>query len=233
MRVLAIETSTAACSVALSCGDRIFEDNRIEPRQHNRLLLSMIQGVLKAAHLKLADLDLIGFSRGPGSFTGLRIGASVALGLAAPGHTPLVAVSTLEVLSATGLVGDREPGSAASVDRSYPGALAVLESRPGEIYLGVYRVQEQALMPEREDSVMSRQEAQLPAGYHDWLLVDGMAGGASNLPLASGLESMVCLPKAARLAELAILHHARASKAEVRDLDLFYPRGSSPWKKIR
>lgn len=80
--VLAIETTTEACSVALAAGGHWFEDTRFAPRLHNRHLLAMIDGVLKAASLEARALHAIAFGAGPGSFTGVRIGAAVAQGIA-------------------------------------------------------------------------------------------------------------------------------------------------------
>lgn len=80
--VLAIETTTEACSVALSASGHWFEDTRFAPRLHNRYLLAMIDGLLKAASLDRRALQAIAFGAGPGSFTGVRIGAAVAQGIA-------------------------------------------------------------------------------------------------------------------------------------------------------
>ena len=82
VNLLAIETTTQTCSVALVLGGHWFEDTRFAPRLHNRHLLGMIDGLLSAARVGPRALQLIAFSAGPGSFTGVRIGAAVAQGLA-------------------------------------------------------------------------------------------------------------------------------------------------------
>lgn len=81
-KVLAIETTTDACSVALAFCGHWFEDTRFAPRLHNRHLLAMIDGLLNAACLDRKALQVIAFGAGPGSFTGVRIGAAVAQGIA-------------------------------------------------------------------------------------------------------------------------------------------------------
>lgn len=81
-KVLAIETTTEACSVALAANGHWLEDTRFAPRLHNRHLLAMIDGLLGAASIGGQPVELIAFSAGPGSFTGVRIGAAVAQGLA-------------------------------------------------------------------------------------------------------------------------------------------------------
>ena len=70
-RLLAVDTSSDACSVALMLGDEIVEDFRIEPRRHTHLLLPMVEQMLAGAGVTLASLDAIAFGRGPGSFAGI------------------------------------------------------------------------------------------------------------------------------------------------------------------
>ena len=82
MNLLAIDTATEACSAALFLDHQLIERFEIAPRQHNQLILSMVQSVLDEADLNLNALDGIAFGAGPGSFTGIRIAAGVAQGLA-------------------------------------------------------------------------------------------------------------------------------------------------------
>ena len=103
-RVLALETTTDVCSVALGCvaGESNVEwvvDSRIAPREHNRLLLSLVDGVLSATGVSRPELDSVAFSAGPGSFTGVRIGASVAHGIALGLDLPVFAVPSSEALA--------------------------------------------------------------------------------------------------------------------------------------
>src|SRR5690606_20372169 len=97
--ILALDTSTEACSCALQLGDAVFEDHALQPRQHARLILPMVQGLLKANGLRPADLDAWSVGRGPGSFTGLRIAAGVVQGLAFATSLPVIPVSTLASLA--------------------------------------------------------------------------------------------------------------------------------------
>lgn len=80
--LLAIETTTETCSVALASSGHWFEDTRFAPRLHNRHLLAMVDGLLNAAAVDRRALQTIAFGAGPGSFTGVRIGAAVAQGIA-------------------------------------------------------------------------------------------------------------------------------------------------------
>jgi tRNA threonylcarbamoyladenosine biosynthesis protein TsaB len=103
MNLLALDASSDYCSCAVSIGDR--EHNTIvsrcqhAPRQHGDLILTQADAVLAEAGIAPAELDAIVFSRGPGSFTGVRIACSVAKGIAYGLNIPLVPVSTLQLMA--------------------------------------------------------------------------------------------------------------------------------------
>ena len=128
MRALAFDTSTDACSVALAVDGETLEDHRVERQAHARLLLPMIEGLLAEAGLAAASLDAVAFGRGPGSFTGVRIAAAAAQGLAFAADVGVVGVSTLAAV-AQGCLAERG-------DRH---SLVVVDARMGELYVGEYR----------------------------------------------------------------------------------------------
>ena len=127
-RLLAIETSTSACSAALYVDGEVEERYSLAPRQHAALILPMIESLLVEAGLTVTQLDGIAFGRGPGSFTGVRIAASVVQGIAFGANLPVIPVSTLAALALGGL---REAGTTQ--------ALAALDARKDEVYWGCYR----------------------------------------------------------------------------------------------
>jgi len=100
VRLLAIETATTACYAALAIDGEIEERYALAPRQHAALILPMIESLLVEADLKPGQLDAIAFGRGPGSFTGVRIAASVVQGIALGADLPVIAISTLAALAA-------------------------------------------------------------------------------------------------------------------------------------
>ena len=128
--LLAIETTTDACSVALASNGHWFEDTRIAPRLHNRHLLGMIDGILAAAAVDRRALQTIAFGAGPGSFTGVRIGAAVAQGVALGTGAGVLRVANSAV-------------AAQSLRRSTPrrGSISLFRpSRPGWSYLARYEL---------------------------------------------------------------------------------------------
>src|SRR6185437_1253785 len=99
MNLLAIDTATENCSAALLCGERLSERTELAPRRHAELILPMIDSLLAEAGLSRRRLDGIAVGRGPGAFTGVRLGISVAQGLALGLEIPVVPVSSLAALA--------------------------------------------------------------------------------------------------------------------------------------
>jgi tRNA threonylcarbamoyladenosine biosynthesis protein TsaB len=152
MKLLAIETSTIACSAALLIDDRLSERFEIAPQRHADLLLPMIGALLADAGLAPAQLDGLAFGRGPGAFTGVRIAAGVAQGIACAADIPVAPVSTLAALA------QDAAGDSARV-------LAVMDARMNEVYWGVYEADAGGIMQLRgEERVCSPDDAPLPDG---------------------------------------------------------------------
>jgi len=123
MRVLAIETSTEYCSVALWQDGKINHHGALVGQKHSEVLMEMLSALLDEAGVKVAQLDGIAFGSGPGSFTGVRIACSVTQGLAVAAGLPVVGVSTLLALA-----------EASGQTR----VVAALDARMGEIYHAAY-----------------------------------------------------------------------------------------------
>ena len=101
MNLLAIDTTTDVCSTAVHRENQWFEHTRFAPRLHNRHVLTMVDGVLESASLGTEEIDLIAFGAGPGSFTGVRIGAAVSQGIAMAADAKLVRVPSSAVAAET------------------------------------------------------------------------------------------------------------------------------------
>lgn len=99
MKILALDTATEACSVALGIGDRVLERYVELERGHAEQIIPMIDALLAEGGVALAQLDAIAFGRGPGGFTGVRLAASVAQGLAFGAHVGVVPISDLAAVA--------------------------------------------------------------------------------------------------------------------------------------
>lgn len=181
MNILAIETSTDACSVALATADSVFNDHRVAPQQHAQLILPMISELLSNANLSPDQLNAVCYGTGPGSFTGLRIAAAAAQGIAYGLELPVVGVSSLHAL-AQGVY--RETGAA--------NVLAMFDARMGEVYWGAYRLGSGDLLePCSADQVAPPEKVQPIEGETDndaWVLAgsgaekyrDSLVGALAN-----------------------------------------------------
>lgn len=135
MIFLALDTSTEACSVALSYHGQLLAIDEVCPQQHSKRILPMVQQVLSDAGISLNQLHGIVFGRGPGSFTGVRIGVSVAQGLAFGVDVPVYGVSTLAAMA-----------QAAAKLKDSKQVIAAIDARMAEVYLAAYALNEQGLM---------------------------------------------------------------------------------------
>ncbi|MEV3840234.1 tRNA (adenosine(37)-N6)-threonylcarbamoyltransferase complex dimerization subunit type 1 TsaB [Aeromonas dhakensis] len=129
LKILAVDTATEACSAALLVGEKVFSRWEEAPRDHTRKILPMVQAVLDEAGVTLDELDAIAFGRGPGSFTGVRIGIGVAQGLAFGAGVPLIGISTLAAMAQ----GAHRLDGAEQV-------LTAIDARMNEVYFGRYEL---------------------------------------------------------------------------------------------
>jgi tRNA threonylcarbamoyladenosine biosynthesis protein TsaB len=191
MKLLALDTASAQCSVALLQANQVLARSQSTERAHATLILPMIDGLLAEAGLTLRQLDGIAFGRGPGSFTGVRIAAAVVQGLAVGADLPVLPISDLRALAAQA----RRALSLAEV--SGRPILACMDARMGEVYWGVF--EDVAELP----AALGMAEAvTAPAGLPPSL--QGMLGRAAgrglraypDLPEWLGLAATACLPEA-------------------------------------
>jgi tRNA threonylcarbamoyladenosine biosynthesis protein TsaB len=196
-RLLAIETSTPACSAALLVDGEVLERYSLAPRQHAALMLPMIESLLLEAGLAVSQLDAIGFGRGPGSFTGVRIAASMVQGIAFAADLPVVPVSTLAALA---LGGVRESGLSR--------VMTAMDARKSEVYWGSYANTADDVMTIQGDECVCVPDAVPDPGQGGWVGVgSGWSAYGEQLMRHLG-ERVVRLlpdlePRAADVARLA------------------------------
>lgn len=194
MKLLALDTATDACSVALNINGEIIERYELLPRLHSRELLPMIDRLFADAGLALTSMDAVAFGCGPGSFTGLRVATAMAQGLAYAVDIPVIAVSTLAALAQQGY---RCYGSS--------NVLSAMDARMDEVYWGVFTEQKQLMVPLQEEQVAAPENVSVStaAGGQDWL---GMGTGwcfRERLAVSVGQCHSAALPHAFDIALLA------------------------------
>lgn len=164
MTVLGIESATLVCGAALAADGRVLSDRWVEERNvHAERILSLVDGAVGAAGL--GAVDAIAVSAGPGSFTGLRVGVSVAKALAFAVGRPLVAVGTLEAIAVR------------TARRCDAGRLIVpvLDARQGEVYYQVF-LREGGCVPRTEPEAGSLTDLLARLAGEDVLLTGEAAG---------------------------------------------------------
>ncbi|TAL83255.1 MAG: tRNA (adenosine(37)-N6)-threonylcarbamoyltransferase complex dimerization subunit type 1 TsaB [Rhodanobacter sp.] len=212
MNLLAIETATEACSVALIHGEQLIARSEIAPRRHTELVLPMADALLAEAGIGRHALDVIAVGRGPGAFTGVRLGVSLAQGMALALDLPVVTISSLAALA---LEAPEEQGTT---------ILAVIDARMGEIYAACFRRDDNGgLTPLDDERVGTADSLQLPEAAAWQVVGTGWASYATVLceRLTGTLHSAdgMRYPQAAHVAELA-MREFRAGHAQAPELAL-------------
>jgi len=221
--ILAVDTSTEACSVALQIGGECIAKYADEPRSHSRLLMPMVQQVLAEAQIKVNQLDAIGVSIGPGSFTGLRIGFAAVQGMAYGADIPVAPVSTLELIAAT----YRRQQNAQSGE-----IMALLDARMSEFNLGRYSLEDNnQIVAQEADQLVSAEQA---IEFINTNKPSAIIGDAGNLfesaPQYAELYTPI-YPNAIDLLPMAEQQLAQGSAVNIEAVDLVYLRGTEAWQK--
>ena len=211
MNLLAIDTATESCSVALLSDGRLIERSELAPRRHAELILPMIDSVLAEAGLSRRRIDGIAVGRGPGAFTGVRLAISVAQGLALGLDIPVVPISSLAALAADA---PADIGAGEAI-------LSVIDARMGEVYACAYRRGADGMPVALMDETVGRaSELTFPQSNQVWHVV-GTGWAAYRDALGARL------PSAPRSADGARYPQARAI-ARLAEPQFAAGRGVSP-----
>jgi tRNA threonylcarbamoyladenosine biosynthesis protein TsaB len=195
MKLLAFETATEACSVALHVDGQVHERFEIAPRRHAELSLPWAEALLAEAGVARSQLDAIALGRGPGAFTGVRLAIAIAQGIALALDRPLIPVSTLQVLAL------RAPADATHV-------LSSIDARMGEVYVARQLRVDGQWQLQGEEVVCAPEAVELPDGSR-WFGVGTGFGAAEGLlatRLADRLDGVdaQALPRASDVLKLAV-----------------------------
>ncbi|WP_334020482.1 tRNA (adenosine(37)-N6)-threonylcarbamoyltransferase complex dimerization subunit type 1 TsaB [Alteromonas sp. S015] len=234
MNILAIDTATEACSVALQYKDTVITRFEICPQQHSQRLLPMVDEVLKEAKVSLGDLDLLAFGRGPGSFTGVRIATGMIQGLALGTGLKVAGVSTLEAIAC----------EVASQTQHNDALIAVAsDARMGEVYFAVYSqstngvvlsIEEQVCPPEvaieQLNAFREGNSAAVIAAGTGWSAYEELEQWKSEE--CGEVTSDVTLPNAQYMLKLAFDAFGKGEISEAVAVEPVYLRDKVTWKKL-
>ncbi|GLR69660.1 tRNA (adenosine(37)-N6)-threonylcarbamoyltransferase complex dimerization subunit type 1 TsaB [Agaribacter marinus] len=226
MNILAIDTSTEACSVALQTSKGIDCEFDVCPQQHSQKILGMIDAVLKRNGAHLSDMQLLAYGCGPGSFTGVRIAASTMQGLALGTNLPVAEVSTLATMA-------QENAERFNVSKS----LALIDARMSEVYKGQYTLDattggvvlqgEEAVIPPNEvvsTVVNYDHESFVGTGYAAYKDILGL----TELPKPLNVE----YPNAKYMLALAKQAQLSGKTVSASEIVPTYLRDKVTWKKL-
>lgn len=192
MKLLALETSTEYCSVALYQDGVVSERFELVGQKHSERLIDMVTAVLRDANLKLSALDGLAYGAGPGSFTGVRIACGTTQGLALGTDLPVFGVCTLQALAQAS---------------GYTRVIAALDARMGEIYHAVYELQHGEWITLSEPCLCKAEAAPLVSGTNWFGVGSGFAtyGEALHVRYAAQLQGKdgAAVPHAAAVVTLA------------------------------
>lgn len=198
MKLLAFETATEACSVAVWDDGRVLERFGVAPRRHAELALPWADAVLAEAGIARAQLDAIAVGRGPGAFTGVRLAIGLAQGIALALDRPVLPVSTLAALAL------RAPDDAGHI-------LAAIDARMGEVYVAAFRREGEGVTPLSDERVLAPDAVELPAGVDRW---DAVGTGLAAL---DGALQARLQPRLGRVDALALPHAADVARLAAQD----------------
>ncbi|WP_439503245.1 tRNA (adenosine(37)-N6)-threonylcarbamoyltransferase complex dimerization subunit type 1 TsaB [Methylophaga sp.] len=157
MNLLALDTSTESCSAAITINGVLYQQQQMTQRGHSTLILGMLDQLFKQADASIADIDALAFGRGPGSFTGVRIGVGVAQGIAFARELPVIPVSTLAAVA-----------QAAFDAFGHQNIAVAMDARMDEIYAGCFQVKDGFVTLINEEKVCTAKHF-FPANAEKWL----------------------------------------------------------------
>jgi len=170
MNILALDTCTEACSAALLYQGQVIERVEITQRGHSDLILGMMESLFKEAGTDITTVDAIAFGRGPGSFTGVRVGTGVVQGIAFARELPVIPISSLAALA-------QDAADTLDVDN-----LAVaMDARMGEVYSCHYQRQAGLVVALDDERVCPPEQVTPPAISDDWYGVGTGWGSYDNI----------------------------------------------------
>ena len=216
-RLILIETSTALCSAALA-EDGVITSYRESsaPKAHASLTAVFIQEMLEEKGLTIADCDAVCVSKGPGSYTGLRVGVSTAKGLCFGSGKPLTAISTLDILVAQ-----------AQIPEDIKYIVPMVDARRMEVYAAVYEIAAQAgndvrQITETAPAIIDENSYSDILERGKVLFIGDGAGKCADVIKHPNAAFVQCWPKASAMLEPAMKAYKEKRFEDVAYFEPFY-----------
>ncbi|MBL4900044.1 MAG: tRNA (adenosine(37)-N6)-threonylcarbamoyltransferase complex dimerization subunit type 1 TsaB [Colwellia sp.] len=240
MNYLAIDASTEACSVALQVNGKLYSRYDLCPQSHSLQLLPMVDSVLTEAGIKLSQCDGLIFGRGPGSFTGVRIGVGVAQGLAFAANLPVFGVSSLQAMAQLAFMQGKLQGKVqGNIKGQQTSVIAAIDARMGEVYNGYFTLDKDNIMqpqcaeavtvPEQLaqhlSSVVNKAEYGVGTGW------DAYSEQLSSLKSNAGSPE-VLFPSAEAMLAIGVIALEEGKGVAAEDAQPVYVRDTVSWKKL-
>lgn len=233
--ILMVDTATEYCSAALQVNDQVYVREQLAPQKHASLILGMIDELLTQAGIERSEIELIGFGRGPGSFTGVRIACSVAQGLALGLDRPTFGVDELKLLAVAALKQDQ------SIQLQDCWIIGSIDARMGEVYYALYHYHNQCLEQVIETSVIAPEQA---VARINQALQEAKVESSKVLTAGTGIAIMqahgwqgsvpdqesILFPRASAL--LDVYAHEDCEEWDAAQAEPLYCRNEVTWKKI-
>ncbi len=223
-KILIIDTSTEACSAALTIDGHISAQFEVAPRIHTKLILPMIDHIMTQAKITVNDLTAIAWGRGPGSFTGVRIGSGIMQGLAFGSDKPVLPISTLAAMAQQAI----EAHNATDI-------LAAIDARMGEVYWGRFtNIDGLAVLVDQEQVIKPDLLAELSFGELNYVAV---GTGWQSYPQLFELANIqhlddILYPNARFMTKLALNLWSNGHAIDVEQAKPVYLRDTVTWKKL-
>ena len=231
--LLALDTATEACSVALLRGGEKTHLAQFAQREHTKHILPMVDEILAQAGITLHQVDALVFGRGPGSFTGVRIGAGIAQGLAFGAALPVIPVSNLAAMA-----------QAAYVQYQAENVLTAIDARMNEVYFAQWQAQKvrsdfgefldwQPVIAEQVCSPSKAIEQVAQQHYENTVLVGTGWAAYPGLNEANlGKATEITLPSALYMLDLALPKWFAGETISPLEIEPIYLRNEVTWKKL-
>lgn len=222
--ILALDTATEACSVALLHEGKTYFLDELSPRTHTQRILPMIDELLQQATICLNDVDALVFGRGPGSFTGVRVGVGIAQGLAFGANLPVIPISNLTTMA-----------EQAFVESGATDVVALIDARMDEVYFSqLHRtetgwqtlVEEQVCPPEAaiQQILTARKPIVVGTGWAAYPAFE-QAG-------LSVVKSAITLPSARFMLPIALRKWESKHTQSAANIEPVYLRNEVTWQKL-